>query len=129
MPSGRGSIVGLRRHHRNKERATRDALLCAYGQLIRDKPHSVWTKAEFWRLAGLRSGNALRNPRHCEVLAQFEAHNRAARNAAARGATDAQCEQVGENGARVLPQKLAEMKGQLDKACSLNAVYQREAKS
>jgi hypothetical protein len=128
MPNGQRSIVGLRQHHRDKESATQDALVKAYEQLERDQPQRPWTRTELWRMAGLKSGNALRNPRHLDVLEQFEAHNRDVRDAVERGRLRLARSDPDNDRARSLRHKLAEMQAQLDKACSLNAVYQREAR-
>jgi len=123
----RGSIKGLELHHKDKEQATQDALIRSYQDLKKAKPRAIWTKTELWRNAGLKSGMALSNPRHSNIVVLFERHNTEARDALQRGPVAASERTTTRETIKALRDKIAEATTQRDKAASLNAVYQRES--
>jgi len=123
----RGSTKGLQQHYKDKEQATQDALIRAYHELKKEKPKALWAKAELWRKAGLKSGMALNNPRHSNVVALFERHNADTRNALETGPVAVSERKTTKETIRALRDQIAELTTQRDKAASLNAVYQREA--
>jgi hypothetical protein len=127
MSATHESVSALRKRHREKERETQSALKAAYEQLKREKPSKPWTKAELCRLAGLKSYNALINPRHANFIALFDAHNNDVKSARKRGPVSLPPETDAQDTIRRLRKNLAELKKQFDQACSLNGAYQREA--
>lgn len=127
MAKTRGSTKGLQAHYRDKEQATQDALVRAYEALKQSKPHSVWTKAELWRGAGMKSGNALANPRHSNIVALFERHNADARDQLKAGPIAVSERKTTRETVRALRDKIAATVKQRDMAASQNAIFEREA--
>lgn len=127
MPTKKGSIAGLKAHHRDKEQATQDALMKAYTHLKKTKPRALWTKTELWKQAGLKSVNALRNPKHANVVALVDRHNEDVRSVLQRGPVAIEERKTKREAIQGLRKQLKEVTEQRDKAASLNGVYEREA--
>ena len=125
--TSRGSIKGLEQHHKDKERITQDALLRSCRELQSEKPHSVWTKSELWKRAGLKSGMALSNPTHANIVLLFEQHNGAVRTALENGLPATKEPKTARDTIQALRDQVAELTSQRDMAASLNAVYQQES--
>lgn len=123
----RGSTKGLKQHHKDKEQGTQDALLQACRDLGNEKPHALWTKTELWKRAGLKSGMALSNPRHSNIVVLFDQHNVAVRAAIQDGSIGKGEPKTVRDTVRTLREQIAEITTQRDMAASWNAIYQQEA--
>jgi hypothetical protein len=121
------SVQTLRRAHAAKITRTTGALASAILQLTERKPGALWSVEDLWRAAGLKSGNALKNPRHNSFLGLIELHND---GLLAKG-TDVR-EKISspssrEKLIRSLQDRVVALKTERDKALQLNGLFQREA--
>ena len=127
MADKKGSVAGLKAHHRDKEQATQDALVKACAKLRETKPRGIWTKTEVWQGAGLKSVNALRNPRHANIVALVDRHNEDVRAGLQSGPVGIEERKTKREAIQSLRKQIRELTVQRDRAASLNGVYEREA--
>ena len=126
MKDESGAVKALRAAHIRKQARTTEALTSAISDLEALQPKQIWSKEDLWRAAGLKSGNALKNPAHRTFLSLIVEHNNKLTTSVPPQPKIAEKPSLACVN-QELRHQIKVLTSQRDMACNLNGRFQREA--